>query len=199
MKETYLYLFNLSLFDEENFTSAMKVVSKLVELDFFKILRQLPVKSLFKKDVNFIAPLEKTTHRKLCKNFLPSIDFSDNSKELASLLGISIELNFEACLKVLCQLAHDSVENSHDYIEWFVNIRNYLEDKVNFENYMEIKIICLKNLNNNTNMFYSLADIYFYDAINDEEFSDIRNDTILILCEYLNKTFDQIIFSRILL
>jgi hypothetical protein len=166
---------------------ANKIFDSLIELEnsslFVKSLRHLPIKAQHKELVR-IYPISSVYNRSMfnCGDrfncLLPSVNVTEHALELAQKLGVSVNFDFESCLKVLKTLVEDEYKEIDLYIEWFLNLRTFISFKDKFD-LKEIKLIYLSKTNADKGSdFFRLGDIYCCD----------ESPSLLLICEYLNKT-----------
>ena len=185
-----IQLLNPSIFDETNLSVSTRLLTLLEEQYWVDTLSHLPVRAQCKANSSSVVPIGATFSQKLFKTHLPSIDYPDSCIDLAKAFGVTTELNFEACFKVLRLLVNEGSTNVDEFVEWFINIRKFMNQKVNSERLMDTPLIYLENLSSNAYAYYSLKDVYCI-TLNKESFSgqeSIRNGPLLAVCEYLDKT-----------
>ena len=162
-------MFQFDSRSKEDSILALAILNKIEGSNLTKIIRKLPVNVNGK-----LISIKKTFHKKLFKDYLPSIDITDHCLDLYAKLGVTIELNFESCYKVLRSFVVNEIQISELYIEWLMKLNQFKSEKST-----KVKqIVYLNTVNDNQLVAFKPSDIYCCE----------NSIGILKLCKYVNKT-----------
>lgn len=123
-------------------------------------------------------PISSVCLKTICGNRLPNIEAPEHTFKLCSLLGVSVELNYEVCIKVLKAITTEREQDPKPYIDWLMKLKPFLSQESSNKNEHNAELVCLQNVHDSSFDSFKPNDIYLSET----------SQGLLRICKYQKKT-----------